>query len=61
MKPTYNIEGNVMFPVKKGFRAYIQTVDNVIHTSLVVNIIKQDDSEVAFETKNSIYKIKPFN
>lgn len=56
MKPTIEITGKAM-SVKKGERALITGTDSRI-TSVVQEIISATDTEIVFETQNTIYTLK---
>lgn len=41
MKKVVAISGSILFPLKEGYKAVICSGGNIIHTSLVVEIIEQ--------------------
>lgn len=56
MKPTKEIKGYVCHPVTIGERALIDGKEAIL-TSVVENVISRTDSEIVFETKNTIYRL----
>lgn len=57
MKKVVAISGSILFPLKEGCKAVICSGGNIIHTSLVVEIIEQTPEFTHFETMNSVYRV----
>lgn len=57
MKKVVAISGSILFPLKEGCKAVICSSGNIIHTSLVVEIIEQTPEFAHFETMNSVYRV----
>lgn len=56
-KHTYRFKGNLLYPVHEGYRAYIQSGDEFFCTSIVVDVLDNNENEIRFETVNSVYEV----
>lgn len=57
MKKAVSLNGYLFSPLKEGCKAVIASSGNLIFTSPVVEIVKDETDLVHFETMNSIYRV----
>lgn len=57
MKKAVSLNGYLFSPLKEGNKAVIASSGNLIFTSPVVEIVKDETDFVHFETMNSIYRV----